>query len=366
MMASRALFTAALGGMLSLPSMCNVYHSDVGKLCDSEQLSQSSLKADRPQLHSWMERHVTSSPAVVLVRELEGKSLRGLSDELRDEARKAGLTSCALADQAEMLAKDEDVHADMVNLCAGSATTSDGSMARLDVVSYDDAERMREISAWAQANAKSPDTTAVVTKLAAAAPRQRGTVLRAEAGRVGVTACALASTLDTLPPAPAPVLARQAYASFMLMKVDGAAKNQLPVVNAVTGRDTAAALNGCYELALAGKPTLAGKVALRFSIDPGGQIIKAEDDGSSVPATLVQCMTTALHGLSLGVPLPDGGKDGARVSVTLQLIPVRTPTDMGAGVDPPLAQKLAVAAAKAAGASATPSPGGSRGGPRRR
>ena len=98
----RALVMAFFGGMLPFLSMCNVYKSDVGKLCDAEQLSQGSLKANRSQLFSWMERNVASSQAIILVRDLEGKDTHGIAVELRDEARSAGLPACSLADQADI------------------------------------------------------------------------------------------------------------------------------------------------------------------------------------------------------------------------------------------------------------------------
>src|SRR5208282_1926677 len=99
---TRALSIALLGGMLTLPSMCNVYRSDVTKLCDAEQLSRDSLKANRSGVFTWMEHSVGSSEAIILVRELEGKDMRGIAVALHEEARKVGLTACALADQAEM------------------------------------------------------------------------------------------------------------------------------------------------------------------------------------------------------------------------------------------------------------------------
>ncbi len=163
-----------------------------------------------------MERNVATSQAVILVRELEGKDSHGIAVELRDEARATKLTACALADQADMLAKDDDYRADIANLCAGSAARTDGSQARLDVVLADDAERMREITLWTTTNAKSSDTVAFVAKMAGSPPRQRGTILRTEAAGLGLTDCLMATTLASPPPSltPHPARAGRARASW--------------------------------------------------------------------------------------------------------------------------------------------------------
>ncbi len=347
MLATRALSTALLGGMLTLPSMCNVYKSDVGKLCDSQQLSQTSLKSDRAKLFTWMEGNVASSEAIVLVRELEGKDLHGIATLLRDESRKAGLTACALADQSELQAKDDDVHTDMVNLCAGSAPAKDGSVARLDILTADDAERMREMQEWTATNALSPDTVAVVAKIAAAPRGQRGTILRAKANDAGVPSCLMAGTLDALPPAPAPVDLHQVNPNFTIMKVDGPPKNQFPLAHAIMGRETASAINSCYAIELAKNPKLTGKVALKLTVDPLGHVTKVVDDGTTLKGPLVPCMSAPLLQVILVQGLPDTTVPGPRRSakpssigeatkstVTFQLNPTTTGEGWTASIDP--------------------------------
>jgi hypothetical protein len=312
--------------------MCNVYRSDIGKLCDAEQLSQGSLKGNKGALTTWMERNVASSEGVIFVRTLESKDTRGIGVQLRDEARKVGLPSCTLADQAEMQAKDEDYRTDIVNLCAGSAPRADGSVARLDVLGADDAERMRELAAWSATNAKSLDTAGIVAKLGATGPRQRGNYLRAEAAKVNVTSCLMASTLDALPPPPPPPVS-QVNPNFTVLKVDGPAKNQLPIAYAVVGRDAAAAINACYAIALSTTPTLAGKASFKVVIDGSGHVVKASDDGSSVTGPVVGCIATALGTVSLALPPPDGGKKGTKASITLQLTPSSAGPGYGATTD---------------------------------
>ena len=49
MMVMRMLRASLLSGALTLPAMCNVYKSDVNKLCSAEQLTSGTLKSDRPQ-----------------------------------------------------------------------------------------------------------------------------------------------------------------------------------------------------------------------------------------------------------------------------------------------------------------------------
>lgn len=341
-MGTRALATAFLGGMLTLPSMCNVYKSDITKLCDAELLSQVTLKTNRTQLFTWMERNVASSEAVIFVGQIEAKDAHGISAALHEEARKASLPSCTFADQAELQAKEEDFRTDLTNLCAGSAAKSDGSIARLDVAAADDAERMREILEWVGTNAKSADTLPLVQKIGALPPRQRGTALRAEAGKVAATSCPMSLTLDAPPPPPPPpVEPRKADPSFVLLKVDGSAKNQLTVAQGLIGKDAAQAINNCYAQGLTTTATLAGKVTLKLQIDPTGRITSAANDASALKGPVVACIGGALSGMALGAPLPDGGKKGAKASVTLDLEPAAGGSGFSAAIDPGFLSKLA-------------------------
>jgi len=324
-----------LAMLLPLASACHVYKSDVGKLCDAEQLSQTSLKGNRAQLFTWMERHVATSEAVILVRGLEAKEPRGIGLSLREAARNAGLTSCALAEQAEMLAKDQDYFTDLTNLCAGSAARVDGSIARLDLGEADDAERMREIIEWTATNAKSPDTAPFVAKLAAAGPRQRGAMLRGESGRVNVPSCAMATLLETAPRAPAAIIGVPSP-SYVVLGVDAAPKSQVPIAMALVGAETSAAINACYAVALSSAPKLTGKVVLQLAFDVTDKMVaKVTDDGSSLKGSIIPCIATALTGRMLGANQPDKSKKtGTRATVTLQLTPSLSGPGFTATVDP--------------------------------
>ena len=341
MLAMRALSTAFFGGMLTLPSMCNVYRADVSKLCDAEQLSQSSLKANRPQVFSWMERNVASSEAVILVRDLEGKDARGIALSLRDEARKAGLTACALADQADMQAKDDAYHTDLVNLCSGNAPTGGGAVARLDILAVDDAERMREMTTWTATNAKSPDTVALVAKIAAASRAQRGPLLRSEAGKVGVEQCLMAGTLDAPQPSTNPVDLHQLNPNFIVLKVDGTPKNQLALARALVARDVATTINTCYAQTLAKTPAFGGRTTFRLTLDPLSRIVKATQDGTTFKGPIVPCLTTAFVGVALAEPTLDGAKksnpnniaDATKSSVTFQFMSTTTGEGWSATID---------------------------------
>jgi len=318
---------APLGG-------CHPYKSDVGRLCDAEQLSATSLKANRSGLFNWMGRHVASTPGITLVKELEGKGLHGIADGLREAARQAGVPSCALAEQADMLGKDEDYQNDMTNLCTGNAAKADGSVARLDIVEADDAERMREIVEWSRANAKSTDTAPFVAKLAAAVPKQRGTLLRAESARVGVASCLMASTLDSTPPPP-PVIAATVAPNFAVVKVTGPSGNQAALADAITMRDNAAAINACYAAGLSATPTLNGRVTTELSFEATGHhVAKATDDGSQLKGTILTCIQAAYVAMVIDKGLPEHPKKGMfKASVTLQLSPSPAP-GFNASIDP--------------------------------
>jgi len=351
MLLTRALYSAFLGGMVTLPALCNVYKSDIGKLCDAEQLSQSSLKANRAQIFTWMEHNVGSSDALILVHELEGKDMHGIAIRLRDESRNAGLTACALADQADMQAKDDDFHTDLVNLCAGNAPTEGGSIARLDILAVDDAERMREMQAWTTTNAKSPDTLAVVAKIAAAARAQRGALLRAEAAKVGVQSCLMAGTLDAPPPSNVPVDLHQVNPNFLVMKVDGPPKTQYAIARAMIQRDTASAINTCYANELTKNPKLTGKVALKLTLDPLGHVTKAVDDGSALKGQLITCMIAPMPQVFLPLnpdQVPTAKKpakaapsgEATKSTVTFQMTPSTTGEGWTAAIDPAWVAKV--------------------------
>jgi len=328
----RARLLPLLGSLVTLPAVCNVYRTDVGKLCDAEQLSQSSLKTDRSQIFAWMHRNVASMDAVQLVSDLEGKDAHGISVRLREQARVAGLTSCALAEHAEMQGKDDDFHTDVVNLCAGNAPRDDGSSARLDVVQADDTERIREIVDWTKTNAKSPDTMGIVNKLVAVAARQRGALLRAEAAKVGVTSCLMASTLDYQPPPAAARTERQLYPTYSVVKIEGGGKSQGAIVAAVVGKDSASSVNACYGTALTGTPTLTGKVVLQLVFDPGGHVLKVTDEGSPLK-TLAPCVAAALGGLTVSGPM-DTSKKAGKVVVTFLFTSTSTGPGYTASFDP--------------------------------
>ena len=61
----------------------------------------------------------------------------------------------------------------------------------------------------------------------------------------------------------------------------------------------------CYEDGLRANPTLQGRIAVRFVIDPTGAVTRAEDAGSDLDARLVACVARELRSLSF--PAPEGG-----------------------------------------------------------
>ena len=62
----------------------------------------------------------------------------------------------------------------------------------------------------------------------------------------------------------------------------------------------------CYEQGLTRNPTLAGRVTIRFGIDPSGAVSHAEDGGSQLPDSLViDCVARSF--LRLSFPQPDNG-----------------------------------------------------------
>jgi len=62
----------------------------------------------------------------------------------------------------------------------------------------------------------------------------------------------------------------------------------------------------CYEQGLARNPNLAGRVSVRFGIDPSGAVSHAEDGGSDLAdSTVVDCVARSF--LTLSFPQPDNG-----------------------------------------------------------
>jgi hypothetical protein len=144
----------------------------------------------------------------------------------------------------------------------------------------------------------------------------------------------MASTLDAPPPSlTPPTTAGIVSPSFVLMKVDGPSKNQLPIAHAITTR-AAAGINNCYSVALSTAPTTAGKVVMQIVFDAIGGVTMASDYGSTLKGPILACISNALLSMSLNGPLPDGGKQGGKAAVTLQLAPATTGPGYGATTDP--------------------------------
>ena len=63
----------------------------------------------------------------------------------------------------------------------------------------------------------------------------------------------------------------------------------------------------CYENGLHSKPTLAGKIAVKFVIEPTGDVSTVQDGGSDLPdGNVVSCVVRAFGNLSF--PAPESGK----------------------------------------------------------
>lgn len=70
------------------------------------------------------------------------------------------------------------------------------------------------------------------------------------------------------------------------------------VVRLSTGR-----FRACYQAALARRPSLEGRVTIRFVIDPGGEVVLARDGGSDVgDERLVQCFARQFEQLTVQAP----------------------------------------------------------------
>jgi hypothetical protein len=225
------------------------------------------------------------------------------------------------------------------SLCSGAAVTAGGNVARLDVAPADDAERIREIREWTVTNLKSPEALAFVDGLAQTAVQGRPAFLRAEASRLGLSACDLASTLERPPPAPMAVNI-VTLPSYAVTKVDGGQRLQEVITGTLGGGNAAQAVDTCYGQALLKTPTIAGSVSLRLTFDAKGKVAKAEEASSTLGSPqVVKCITSGLVGIQL-VPAQDGKAPLVKCSATLALAPVRAsatpgwPSVMPTGLSP--------------------------------
>ncbi|XXX77428.1 AgmX/PglI C-terminal domain-containing protein [Sorangium sp. So ce134] len=89
----------------------------------------------------------------------------------------------------------------------------------------------------------------------------------------------------------------------------------------------------CYERGLRRDARLQGRVAVRFTIDPSGEVVNARDGGSDLPdGAVVSCVIRAFHGLSF--PAPEAGS--VDVVYPIQLAPPDpAAAPAGAGAPPP-------------------------------
>jgi hypothetical protein len=328
----RALTAGAvmLAALPSLPS-CNIYHADVERICDAEHRSGISLKADPPGLQSWLQRSVASPEAVVLLNQLQAESLRDRAIHIRGEARNQSIAACPLADSFDALAKDDDYKTAVVSLCTGEAVSDQGGVARLDVTYADDTERMREITDWTITNLRSQQAQSVVARMSQAPVKERGAILRAEAGKFGLTSCALAATLDT-PPPPSATAKLVSLPSYVVASIETQYHLEKPIAESITGSATAAMINGCYGPALAKTPALEGNVVLHLSLDARGKVAKSESANSTLPNPgVVRCIQNGMMGVVLVPADPKNEKPmpSFKLTVTLSLAPLRSPAPTG-------------------------------------
>jgi hypothetical protein len=321
-------FTAAavmLAAGPTLPTCFNVYHADVERICDAEHRSGITLKADPGGVEAWLRRSVASPEGVVLLNQLQSESLRDRVIHLRGEARNQSIAACPFADSLDVVANDAAYKAAIVSLCTGEATNDQGDVARLDVTSADDAERMREITDWTALNLKSPQAQNVVARMAQAAVKDRSGILKAEASKVGLTSCALATTLDQ-PPPPSANPKFVSLPSFVVASFDTPIKLQRPMTDVITGGPTSQMINDCYGPALAKTPALEGNVALHLTIDGKGKVSKAENGASTLPnAGVIHCIQNGITGVTLVTtePKPDKPFPGVKCTLNLALAPLR-------------------------------------------
>jgi hypothetical protein len=297
----RALSAVAslLAAGSSIPTCLNVYHSDIERICDAEHRSGLTVKADAAGLQAWLQHSIASPEGVVLLNQLQAESPRDRAVQLRTEARTQSLATCPLADSFEALAKDDEYKTAIANLCAGEAVSSQGNVARLDVVSASDADRMSEIAAWTAENSKSPEAQSFVSRLAGSSVKDRGGILRGEAAKLGMTTCPLASVLDQPPPASTSVpVVSLPY--FTVASVDPPRLRSF-ISEGFTNGPVSQIVNYCYGPALAKQPGLAGSVVLRVVVDGGkGKLSKVEDVASPLGnAGVVKCLVSGLTGASV-------------------------------------------------------------------
>jgi len=318
-MSARA-YVAALGLLWTvpgLPTCLNVYRSDVERICDAESRSGKKVKTDAAGVMSWLEHNVASGQGIVFEGQLASESPRDRAVHLRAEARGQSIAACPLADAFEAFAVADDYRSAIVSLCDGEAVTEGGGVARLDVAPADDAERMREIRDWTLTVLKGSEALAFVDKMAQTAVQARPAMLRAEAGRLGIPTCALATTLEHPPPTPIP-LSLVALPSFTVSRVDGAQRVQEAITGTLSSGNAGQTIDNCYGQALVKTPTLAGNVALRFTFDPNGKVTRAEESSSSLgSAAVVKCITSGL----VGEVLAPAEKGGAKYTAVLALTP---------------------------------------------
>jgi hypothetical protein len=315
---------ALLAGGFTLPTCWNAYHADIERICDAEHRSGLSVKTDATGVQNWLQHSVASADGVVLLNQLQAEAPRDRAVQLRTEARSQSIAACPLADSFDLLAKDDDYKTGIASLCSGESVTGQGSIARLDVAYADDAERMRELADWAQLNLKSSEAQNVVTRMAQAAVKDRGAILRGEATKVGIPACALAVTLDQ--PAPPSALQVVSLPAFSVTTVDAPGKLQRVLSDSLTSGPIVPVINACYGPALAKTPTLAGSVVLRMMVDSKGRVTKAEDGGSALGnQTVLRCILNAVSGAVL-IPMSDragAAPPSFKCSATLALSPTR-------------------------------------------
>lgn len=314
------VFLAALPPLV--PS-CLTYKNDVEKLCDAEHASGIAEAADDAKLADWMERNVASGQGVILAKELSTKGKRDRSMQLRGEATKFGIAACPLADSYEAVSKAELFTQDVTNLCAGRALQDSGGVALLDISSApDDAERLREITGWSSSNVKSPEAQAIVTRVSQSPPQARGSLLRAEAGKVKVAPCAVADALDAPLPRPAKLAPASPVPTFTVVKYEGNKKLGSTYLDGLRSRADDA--NICYAAGLARDPKLTGKVTLRSSVDISGKVLSSKDDGSTLAdKKVVKCVADAIDGFKLNTPPL---KAAEKVGVTMVFTPATSVT----------------------------------------
>ena len=348
---------AGLWTVPSLPTCLNVYRSDVERICNAEQRSGKTVKADAAGVKDWIERNVASGPAVVLEGQLASESPHDRAVHLRTEARNESIGTCPLADSYEAYAVEDDYKTAVAALCDGKTVTEGGDVARLDVAPADDAERIREIRDWTLTTLKGAEALALVDRLAQTAAQGRPAMLRAEASKVGITSCALAAILEHPPPVPLAEV-YVALPSFTVTHGDAPAKVQEGISALLLIGTPAQTVANCYGPALVKTPALAGTVSLRLTFDPKGKVAKGEETASSLGNPAIgKCIASGLAG-ELLIPEKAAG-NGVKYTVTLSLAPARgiKPPGWPSVMPPPLTTSQGVPLDAGAPDAATPDAG---------